>query len=109
MTFIDGLKSSKPRDVTEAAIERLVIQHMINVTRTILPDIESLISISENLEQSASEVNEHFAEDHVEAILQAVYGEENQHPKFYKSLVKRIAAYTQTQIKLIFQHKNKNI
>lgn len=65
--------------------------------------------MSENLEQSASEVNEHFAEDHVEAILQAVYGEENKHPKFYKSLVKSIAVFAQTQIQLLFQHKNKNI
>lgn len=65
--------------------------------------------MSGNLEQSASEVNEHFAEDHVEAILQAVYGEENQHPKFYKALAKRIAVYAQTQILLIFKHKNKNI
>lgn len=109
MTFIDDLKSSKPHDLTEGTIERLVIQHMINVTRAILPNIESLISISDNLEQSASEVNVHFAEDHVDAILQAVYGEENKHPKFYKSLAKRIAAYAQTQIRLIFQHKNKNI
>lgn len=95
--------------MSEAAIERLVIQHMINVTRTIFPDIESLISMSDNLDQSATEVNEHFAEDHVEVILQAVYGEDNQHPKFYKALAKRIAAYAQTQIRLIFKHKIKNI
>lgn len=107
---MEGLRStSKPHDLSEAAIERLVTQHMTNVTKTILPDLESLISMSNDLDQSASEVNVHFAEDHVEAILQAVYGEESNQPKFYKSLRQRIAAYAQTQIRLVFQHKNEKI
>lgn len=103
--FTDSLKSTANRNLQnkEAETMEIINKHMVNVIKIILPELKTLIKMTDNRQQSADEVNKHFAEDHVDPMLQAIFGEERNHPKFYNSLRKRIAESAQAQVRLIFQ------